>query len=360
MTTTRFITVLLVLASSVVAHADDSAGPEQPSATVTKAPAPTGTFEIGAGFSSDESFIVHSAIEQSNLLHTGQRLALTADLSAISQRMSISHEIPDLLGFDLRTELYHTRRAYSGFTREATGGAVTVGHQLDRATRIYARYRLEQVTLDPSSQQLDGTASRLVGNLDDGRVATLGGGMIYDTLDRHVLARHGSYLHLFAERADRRLGSEFQFDRVGGVLEHARSLGPFTLRLHGHATYIQSRDAMGVPLSERLQSDGYRDVRGYALDSLGSTGSNLEAIGRVELELPVWRRAGLSIAGFADAGLHRNDDARWGPMMSTVQRSVGFSIIWRSPIGPLRFDVAFPLDGKDRDRQFLFNYGVPF
>jgi outer membrane protein assembly factor BamA len=41
-------------------------------------------------------------------------------------------------------------------------------------------------------------------------------------------------------------------------------------------------------------------------------------------------------------------------------RAVGAGIIWRSPIGPLRFDWAFPLDGKDRDRVFVFNVGAGF
>jgi outer membrane protein assembly factor BamA len=42
-----------------------------------------------------------------------------------------------------------------------------------------------------------------------------------------------------------------------------------------------------------------------------------------------------------------------------LQRSVGVSIIWRSPIGPLRFDWALPLDGERRGAQFLFGLGAP-
>jgi outer membrane protein assembly factor BamA len=114
---------------------------------------------------------------------------------------------------------------------------------------------------------------------------------------------------------------------------------------------------MGVPLSERLQHDGHAEVRGYGLDSIPALGSNLEALGRVEVELPIWKKAGLSIAGWADVGYRDNMDPMYGAVdQPLVQRSVGLSVIWRSPIGPLRFDVAFPLDG-DRDRQYLFGLG---
>jgi outer membrane protein insertion porin family len=235
---------------------------------------------------------------------------------------------------------------------------MTLGHQLDRATRIYGRYQLEHVTMDLDAPELNAAAARMLdGNLGEGMIATIGGGLVHDTLDQHAVPLHGNYLHLFAEHADPQLGSDHRFNRFGVAAAHARALGPVTLRLQGHATYVTTTDPMGVPLSERLQSNGYQDVRGYALDAQGS---NFEAIGRVELEVPVWRSQGLSIAGFFDAGVRHNEDASWGPMTSSLQRSLGVSLIWRSPFGPLRFDYAFPLDGKDRDRQFLFNFGVPF
>jgi outer membrane protein assembly factor BamA len=119
---------------------------------------------------------------------------------------------------------------------------------------------------------------------------------------------------------------------------------------------------MGVPLAFRLQHEGHADVRGYPLGAGGAggaAGANLEALGRIELELPIVPKWGLSIAGFADAGLRYNDDAAWGPRGALLQRSVGLSIIWRSPIGPLRFDWAVPLDGERRGAQFLFGFGAP-
>ena len=117
---------------------------------------------------------------------------------------------------------------------------------------------------------------------------------------------------------------DYNFERVGGALDHARELGPFTLRMHGHAAYVRGLEGARVPLGERLMHDGHGDVRGYALDAMSPAGDNFEAIGRIELEMPVWKRAGLSLAGWADAGLRHDTDEMYGPTDSPLlRRSAG-------------------------------------
>lgn len=318
--------------------------------------APTGRFQIGAGYNPDDGFVASAVVAQDDLFRTGQHLSVSADVSAIRQRFAVAHAVPDLLGsgLDLRTELFSARRQYPGFSREGTGGAVTLGNRVAPATRVYARYRVEQVAVDLAAA---GRMTEPTANLGEGLLATLGAGIEYSTLDSPLLPRRGTRLELFGERADRRLGSAHELWRAGALVEHARPIGPFTLRLHGHATYVGSRDPMGVPLAFRLQHEGHAMVRGYALDTANPLGDNAEAVGRAELELPLIPKLGISLAGFADAGLRYTSDAAWGPRGALLQRSVGVSLIWRSPIGPLRFDWAFPLDGARRDYQFLFGLG---
>lgn len=336
------IAIGLTLVST--AHADDP---------------PTGRFVLGAGFSSDESFIAHAEVAQDDLFDTGQKLSLSADISALRQHFQIVHEVPDVLssGLDLRTEMFSTRRSYPGFAREGTGGAITLGHRLDEHTRIYARYRVEHVAVD-----LDGdTTSRATtpaGSLGDGVLASLGAGVAYQTLDMPFLPTRGSRLELFAERADPRLGSDHALLKVSAALDHARPVGPFTLRLAGRGAYVRSLESGAVPLSERLQHDGHADLAGFPIGSLPS--ADLEVTGRAELELPLIPSIGLSVAGFVDAGVRYNADPLHGATGATLARSVGASIIWRSPIGPLRFDWAIPLDRSDRTPVFLFAMGSSF
>lgn len=322
---------------------------------------PTGRFVVGAGFSSDEGFLAHAEVAQDDLFRTGQKLSLSADISALRQEFLVAHDVPDLLGtgLDLRTELYNRRRVYDDFARERVGGAMTLGHRLDRATRIYARYRVEHVAMDMSGGYADGAAFAATrGRLGDGVLASLGAGIAYETLDQPFLPTRGSRLELFAEHADPAFGSDYKLLKVAARLDHATPLGPFTVRLQGRGAYVRSLDAGGVPLSERLQHDGHVDLSGYPLGSFDS--ADLEATGRVELELPIIRRIGLSVAGFADAGVRYNADPAWGPTGTTFARAVGASIIWRSPIGPMRFDWAIPLDRENRAPVFFFGLGSSF
>lgn len=355
MTGSRWIaTILFALASPV--HADG---------VVQQAPrVPTGTFTVGAGFSSDESFIAAAEIAQSDLFGTGQALALSARISKLRMEAGLVHDIPSLAGsdFQLRSELFMTERHRDAFNRRGVGGAITLGRRIAPATRVYLRYRAEHVTMKLPEVEPAALQSMAVAPLGDGLLATLGAGISHDTRDRTDLALRGTHLELFGEVADPSFGSDHRLSRISASALHAIPLGPLTLRLSGRAAYVRAPG--GVPLSERLQHDGHGDIRGYALDSLGSMlrpdhGANLEALGRVELEVPLIPRAGLSLAGFFDAGVRYNEDRAWGPVGGDLYRSVGVSLIWRSPIGALRFDVAFPLDG-DRDRQFLFGIGVPF
>jgi outer membrane protein insertion porin family len=359
MTLTRWIAITMFLAAPP-ARADD----ETTTATVDESAEPegkTGYFQIGAGFSSDEIFIARAAIVQPNLFKTGQRLALTADISEHRQNFAIAYAVPDVLGsgLDLSTELFSRSRVYPAFTRDAKGGSLTLGKRVSRTTRVHVRYHVEHVQMELGELTASAKPTRVgAAPLGEGMFASLGAGIEYTTLDTPFLPQRGTRLALFADRADRRLGSDHELVRVGGALEHARPVGPFTLRLQGRASYVHGLDPMGVPLAHRLFHDGHRDVRGYALEQGTLMGDNAEALGRVELELPIWKAAGLSIAGWADAGVRFTTDSAFGG--SLLQRSVGFSLIWRSPIGPLRFDFAFPLDGADRNRQFLFNVGGRF
>jgi outer membrane protein insertion porin family len=47
---------------------------------------------------------------------------------------------------------------------------------------------------------------------------------------------------------------------------------------------------------------------------------------------------------------------------AAVRASVGASVIWDSPFGPLRFDLAYPIlrQGYDRTQFFAFGGGAQF
>ena len=123
---------------------------------------PTGTFQIGAGFSSVENFIAQAQISQSNLFGRGQTLSLQAQLSSIRQLFSLSFTEPYFLDtyWTFGVNLYNQTIGFYSFFRDATGGTLTWGYPLlfearVRDVRAFLTYKLEDVSIDT---QLAGSA----------------------------------------------------------------------------------------------------------------------------------------------------------------------------------------------------------
>ncbi len=78
--------------------------------------------------------------------------------------------------------------------------------------------------------------------------------------------------------------------------------------------------------------------------------------------------AGVKFAVFADAGAlwHYVGPTQWIVTNERLQlsnndmfinSSVGAGILWASPFGPIRFDLAFPLTKQIFDRKQMFRFG---
>lgn len=332
--------------------------------------APTGTFAVGAGFSSDDGFIASAAVRQPNLFGRGQDLSLSARLSQRRQLFLLHFGEPHLLDSDvaLGIDVYSRADQWPGFTRNAAGGSLTLSRPLGAHTHGFVGYRLEEIWVDPS----DGVAvaARAVepGTWDPalmmrgGLLSAVRAGIVHDTRDEPLLPRRGTVAGAWIERAASQLGSEIDLVRGGGYAGHHRPLGPLTLHVGGAVEAVTSGDPRGVPLSERLQLDGSRELRGYAPGALGPSlggvalGGNLKATARGELEFPIASRIGLSGSIFYDAGGVMDLEGRSG---TTVGHSVGVGLTWRSPIGPLQIGVAYPLGG-DGDPEFFVGIGMTF
>ena len=109
-----------------------------------------------------------------------------------------------------------------------------------------------------------------------------------------------------------------------------------------------------LPASERFFAGGDTTIRGFALDTVGTPktispsgfprGGNGVLIMNVELRIPVFGDFGAAV--FSDGGnvCERVTDFD----ITQLRGSVGFGVRYRSPIGPVRVDLGFKLDRRDR------------
>ncbi len=106
---------------------------------------------------------------------------------------------------------------------------------------------------------------------------------------------------------------------------------------------IFTKDSVGVPDTLLFRAGGDDSVRGYAYRSLGPVVSGTVTSGRmlftgsVEVARPISAsRPAFWWAVFADAGNAAN---RWSDLHPAYGYGVGLR--WRSPVGPLRLDLAY-------------------
>lgn len=337
--------VVGVIGCAVLARAEPATAPPPDGQAAPATKKATGTFEVGAGYATDDGFVARATIAQANLFGTGDLLALDASISARRQLFDLRFGAPHVLDSDFRldTTLYSERRILPGFARSAVGAAATLSHPLDDHVTAFATYRIERVDPtggdDPVHRATDPTETYLAPH--PYTLATLRAGLAYSTLDHPLFPLHGSSLGASIEVADPRLGSDLRYTRVDAYASTHQPLGPLTLHLSGRVAAIGSPDAAGVPSTERLFLDGSRDLPGFLPGALGPpVGGNLMALGRAELEVPLSKRLGLSLVGFYAAGSVYDWHGNGG-----IGQSAGIGLLWRSPLGPLRIDFAIPIGG---------------
>jgi outer membrane protein insertion porin family len=95
---------------------------------------PTGSFNVGAGYSSGDSFVFNAGISEKNLFGRGQGVNLQADLGSTRQDFVAGFTEPYLfdtpvsLGFDA----FNSQRSYTDFSIRRTGFDVNTGYPLNR------------------------------------------------------------------------------------------------------------------------------------------------------------------------------------------------------------------------------------
>ncbi len=369
----------------------------------------TGTFQIGAGFSSVENFIAQAQISQNNLFGRGQTLALQAQISSLRQLFLLRFVEPYFLdtAWTFAFDLYNQSRGFGTFFRNASGGTLTWGYPLSYEARAFLTYKLEKVDITQGSggvTNLGATtvpiAAASVANLFRGGVtSSLRASLSWDSRNNRLFPTAGWYHTLFAEYASTYTGSENKFFRWGGFARHYRHLwGPFVLHSNLELGVTTSTDPLGVPISERYLVGGIYDIRGYAPRSLGPLlatqspgdpgqqlgslplGGNMQIIFNSEVEFPLFKKVQISGVVFFDAGNAYNLEDRYcsglqgknssvsikfdpcfragRSLTSGLRRSVGFGFRWFSPIGPLRFEWGIPLDAQKGEDPLVFEFTI--
>jgi outer membrane protein insertion porin family len=344
---------------------------------------PTGTFQVGAGFSSYENFILTAQISQNNFFGWGQTLSLQVQWSSLRQLGQIQFIEPYF--FDTRWtfafDLYANENWYMNFTRAAIGGSLTWGYELSGLAwlipafsalddlRVFGTYTLEGVRVTAAVQDI-----LLYNRFRSGTTSSVRLSLAWDRRDNQLFPTAGFYLSAAIDVAPPFLAPQSLFgDTVNLFYRETVEfrfyqdiwqglVGRFRLL----AGVIRGWDAdHPVPVSELYYLGGVNTIRGYMLYSIapavpvGNTahpdsimrllqiGGNKQLVLNFELEYPIVQSMGIRAVVFFDMGNAFAPGAYTDPSVSgSLYKSWGFGFRWFSPIGPLRFEWGFPLNRR--------------
>jgi outer membrane protein insertion porin family len=371
---------------------------------------PTGTFQVGVGFSSIENFIATAQVQQANFFGHGQNVSLQGQMSTLRQQANLQFIEPYFLGsrFSMSVDLFDQQRIFTDFSQSSLGGALTYGYPLIEpklAASLTYSASYDQVSTERQSTFL-GTSTGVsvfrrlpLANLfNDGLTSSVRPAITLDTRDNRLFPTAGVYLRGSTELATSVLGSDNQFLRHRAV---ARLYFPLpkkiVLKINAEAGHVTSPTSDGVPIFARFFLGGILDLRGYRFRTVGprlpltvstdpnsspytygaNIGGNLEYVQNVELEFPIVQSLNLHGVFFTDAGnawnLERNYcEAAQGSPLPAVQQpcfdglstlthlrtSYGAGFRWFSPMGPLRFEWGFPIRRLPYEEPRVFEFTI--
>jgi translocation and assembly module TamA len=158
--------------------------------------------------------------------------------------------------------------------------------------------------------------------------------------DDLVLPRRGYFGNITAGGAPAMLATQ-QFVRFTGAATLLFPLGRNDdLAVRGEGGIVVAPTREGIPSPYLFRTGGDQTVRGYAFESLGVQRGTAIVGGRYLLigsvELTHWMSEAWGLAAFVDAGNAWDDKDRYDPALG-----VGVGARFRTPIGPVRVDVAY-------------------
>jgi outer membrane protein insertion porin family len=339
-----------------------------------------GNVQFGVGYSGSQGFLINASVVHSNFLGTGNRVALSADTSAISKAVSLSWTDPYFTEDGISQTLFTTYRKSksvirysSGFDYNIASAGVTYGIPLSEYSSLRLGGSLSQTAITSfPAYSSDQILAFLIHNGDVFNEYEIQTGIARDTRNRTFFASRGALdrLNLDVEVP----GSDLTYYNLS--FQHQQYFGlpyKFFIEFDGTAGLIDGYGGKSdVPPYQNYFAGGPGTVRGYRDGTLGPRdspngnpfGGKVRTTAQTTLVIPTpfeTDNKSTRLGAFFDIGdvFAQPEDFRF----NELRRSVGVSFQFFTPIlGLLDLSYAFPLNAKPGDEvtHFQINFGSPF
>lgn len=363
--------------------------PDRSIVNVTVEEQPTGELSVGAGFSSVDSFVVNLGISERNFRGRGQNVVARVEWGSLRQQVDFRFTEPKFLGRDLRAgfDLFHSRydlSQYSSYDYRSTGGGLRLSYPLNAYTLLSTRYFIKSdEIIVPSSfcTTGGGGAAALCDQIGSFLNSSIGYTVLVDRRNDPVRPTRGWTGSIRQDFAG--VGGDVNFIKTEADVAAYWGIAPeWTVTAQASAGYVSGWAGDPVRINDRFFKGG-NSFRGFETAGMGprdlnntdALGGNFYAIGTLELTIPnrLPEEYGIRTSAFIDVGTLGLLDDRYKINASglpntnivdelALRGSAGVSIHWKSPMGPIRFDLSnvFGKEEYDKTETFRFSTSTQF
>ncbi len=343
----------------------------------------TGNMMLGAGFSSTDGFVLSGSVSQNNLFGTGNRLALQVNSGSVNTLYSLSYTNPYFtldgvsMGYDIyRRDIDAQEQDDIGAYETSTiGTGFRFGFPINERDFISTGVTFDNTTVTTFENSPPQYLQFVEDYGDSNTTFLLSASWSRDTRNDFLFPTSGLLQRLAAEWATP-LG-DLQYYKLSYQLQNYFPFrNNFSLMLNGEVGYGRGLNDKPLPFFKNFYAGGVNSVRGYVAGTLGPKDENDDAIGgdtrvvaNAELFFPVpglKDDKSLRMSIFGDTGATFGPYDEYGRYTSfafgDLRYSLGVAALWVSPLGPLKFSVAQPLNSKEGDKTevFQFSFGNTF
>lgn len=336
---------------------------------------PTGSLQLGAGFSSAERLALSFSIKQENAFGSGNYLGVEVNTSKFNRTISFStvnpYFTPD--GISRTVDFYHRRsKPYEdqggNYELATTGGGLRFGVPFSELDTVFFGGSIERTTIKPGTNIPAAYLAYANRFGFTSYTVPLSIGWARDDRDSSLAPTSGRFQRLGTELgilADARyVRANYQYQQYIPINKQ------FTLALNGEAGWGKGLSGRPFPVFKNFYSGGLGSVRGFEQGTLGPrdvTGSVIGGPRKFTLNAEVitpFPGAGndktLRMFGFVDAGNVFGENEKVS--LKSFRASAGVGISWISPVGPLRLAIAKPIRkfAGDRIQKLQFQIGTSF
>lgn len=326
----------------------------------------TGTFSIGAGYSSVDKLIFMGQISENNFLGRGDTLSLSANVSGVSTRFNLAYTNPHLNDSALSwgADIFSTEREYDDYTKDSKGGGIRLGYPIWGKWKGYGNYSYTDTDLTDVSEN----ASYVIRNSVDLHITSaIKFSLVRDTRNRLYGASKGSRNVASVKYGGGFLGGDAEFTKVEGSTSWYFPIVFGTVfHIKGAAGQVFENEADSLPVYERFYLGGLNSVRGFEYGKISPIDPETgERIGgdkmwytNIELIFPLLRTQGLTGVVFYDSGQVLNDEEVWGEVNESIKNAAGLGVRWLSPMGPLRIVWGYNLDPLPDEDETVWDFSI--